>query len=217
MRDVPVTGRCASGRTGRRLAVAVATFALLASSAGVSHGAPTTQSQPLAQAQQPTPEEQFKTCQLKAEQGDVEAQFTLGGMYANGYGVWQDSEQAATWFLKAAGQGDAKAQVALGDAYARGQGVPRDDVQSATWYRKAAEQGDAAAQFTLAVVYADGVGVARDYVEALKWANLAGARASGDAPRVFADRLATKMTPAQVAEARQREQEWSMAHARSRR
>jgi uncharacterized protein len=191
-----------------RAPATVCTLALLVVAA---YGGPGTQSQQSGQEQKTTPEEQFKAVQQKAEQGDPEAQFSLGVMYTNGYGVWQDYAQAAAWFLQAAEHGDAKAQMALGDAYAKGQGVPRDDVQVVTWYRKAADQGYADAQSHLGVMYADGVGVAQDYVEALKWTNLAAVRAPGDTQKVFADRLAKKMTPAQIAVARQRAQEWTLA------
>jgi TPR repeat protein len=163
------------------------------------------------QQQIPTPEQQFKTVQQKAEQGDTEAQFTLGGMYTNGYGVWQDYAQAAAWFLKAADHGDAKAQIALGYAYAKGQGVPQDDARAMVWYRKAAEQGNAEAQFKLGVIYGNEVGVPQDYIEALKWTTLAAAQVPGDTEKVFADRLAKKMTAVQIAEAQKRAQEWTLA------
>ena len=42
-----------------------------------------------------------------ADQGDAQAQFNLGLMYANGRGVPQDAAQALTWFRKAAAQGHA--------------------------------------------------------------------------------------------------------------
>jgi len=41
-----------------------------------------------------------------AEQGNANAQYNLGGMYANGQGVPQDYVQAHKWFNLAATQGD---------------------------------------------------------------------------------------------------------------
>ena len=38
----------------------------------------------------------------RAEQGDTEAQYDLGLMYANGEGVARDDEQAVRWFRSAA-------------------------------------------------------------------------------------------------------------------
>ena len=40
-----------------------------------------------------------------AMMGDADAQYSLGLCYANGGGVPQDFEQAATWYRKAAAQG----------------------------------------------------------------------------------------------------------------
>jgi TPR repeat protein len=217
MNDAPATVGRASSRARPallRLLGMVCSLALIGSAA---FGGPGPQIQQASPEPKPTPEQQFKTVQLKAEQGDAEAEFTLGGMYTNGYGVWQDYEQAAIWFQKAAVHGDAKAQIALGSAYARGQGVPQDDVQAVAWYRKAAEQGDAEAQVRLGVMFGDGVGAPQDYIEALMWTNLAAVRAPGDAQKVFADRLSRKMTPVQIAEAERRAQEWTMAYERRKR
>ena len=109
---------------------------------------------------------------------------------------------------KAADQGDAAAQYNLGVMYDNGQGVPQDYAEAVRWYRKAADQGDASAQYNLGRLYADGQGVRKDYVQALKWFNLAVASfpASDTANREKSirdrDRVAAKMTPAQIAEAK---------------
>ncbi len=55
-----------------------------------------------------------------AEQGDADAQYNLGLMYAEGDGVPQDDKQAVHWFTKSAEQGDAGAQFSLGVMYAEG-------------------------------------------------------------------------------------------------
>jgi len=78
----------------------------------------------------------------EAEQGDVDAQYSLGVRYHEGQGVNQDYAQAALWWRKAAERGYANAQYALGFLYRYGQGVIQDYDQAAQWYRKAAEQGD---------------------------------------------------------------------------
>ena len=62
--------------------------------------------------------------QKSAEQGDADAQYILGYMYAEGRGVPQDDKQAVSWFQKAAEQGDADAQNNLGVMYENGRGVP---------------------------------------------------------------------------------------------
>ncbi len=82
------------------------------------------------------------------------------------------------------------------------------------WYRKAAEQGVAAAQLNLGVRYDNGQGVPQDYVQAHVWFNLAAARflASETENRETAvrnrDRVAAKMTVAQIAEAQRLAREW---------
>ena len=68
-----------------------------------------------------------------AEQGNAQAQYGLGFLYANGLGTPQDYGEAAAWFRKAAEQGNALAQGSLGLLYAKGQGVPRDDAESYKW------------------------------------------------------------------------------------
>jgi TPR repeat protein len=130
MNDAPVTVGSAFSRARPRPFVLLVTVSILALCVGAGYGGPRAQNQQSPPQQSPTPEQQFKTVQQQAEQGDPAAQFSLGGMYTNGYGVWQDYAQAAAWFLKAADQGDTKAQIALGYAYAKGQGVPQDDAQA---------------------------------------------------------------------------------------
>jgi TPR repeat protein len=76
-----------------------------------------------------------------ADQGDIEAQTALAGLYIGGLGVEADARQAATWYRRAAERGHLVAQMNLGDMYARGVGVERDPVQAFYWLDLAAEQG----------------------------------------------------------------------------
>jgi len=55
----------------------------------------------------------FETTKRAAEQGDADAQFALGEMYANGQGVARDETEAMKWYRKAAAQGYKLAQAAL--------------------------------------------------------------------------------------------------------
>ncbi|MEO5341114.1 MAG: hypothetical protein H7837_11475 [Magnetococcus sp. MYC-9] len=48
-----------------------------------------------------------------AEQGDVEAQFKLGFMYAKGLALPRDEQEAEVWLGKAAEQGDVGARFQL--------------------------------------------------------------------------------------------------------
>ena len=104
-----------------------------------------------------------------AEQGDASAQYELGYMYANGLGVSQDEEAAASWYCRAAEQGHVLAQYELGCIYANGCGIPQDEEVAVSWYRLAANQGHGAAQRELGAVYASGRGVARDDETAVSW------------------------------------------------
>ena len=51
-------------------------------------------------------DQEIETLRQAAEQGDASAQFTLGGMYANGEGVLEDYVQAYAWYILAAAQGE---------------------------------------------------------------------------------------------------------------
>ncbi|USA54693.1 sel1 repeat family protein [Acinetobacter sp. C32I] len=88
-----------------------------------------------------------------AEQGDVEAQYNLGAMYADGDGVEQNDAKAFEWFQKAANQGEASAQYNLAVMYDNGKGIEKDIKQAYYWYFKAAEQGDLDAQHHLRMSY----------------------------------------------------------------
>ena len=89
--------------------------------------------------------ENFSKLNLRAEQGDVEAQFELGFMYDFGNGVEKDASKAVYWYQKAANLGNATAQSNLGHMYAAGEGVTKDASKAVYWFQKAANQGDATA------------------------------------------------------------------------
>jgi TPR repeat protein len=167
-------------------------------------------------------------CRRLADQGNAEAQSSLGDMYAVGHGVpqdyaeatsvAQDYAEATTWYRKAADHGYAEAQSSLGDMYADGHGVPQNYAEAMKWYRKAADQGYADALASLGTMYHKGQGVAQDYVQAHMWLSLAATRypASDAAARDKAvtkrDKAAGKMTSAQIAEAQKLADEWRAAH-----
>ena len=69
-----------------------------------------------------------------AEGGDSVAQYNLGVMYKNGWGVSQDDKEAVRWYRLAAEQGYAMAQFTLGAMYENGQGVLADYVIAHMWY-----------------------------------------------------------------------------------
>ena len=79
-----------------------------------------------------------------AEQGNAEAQFNLGSLYYQGWGVPQDYKEAVKWLRKAAEQGHVFSQSTLGTVYAEGVqgGVEKDYPQALMWFIFAAAQGD---------------------------------------------------------------------------
>lgn len=113
-----------------------------------------------------------------AEKGDASAQYNMGVLYDQGYGVKQDVDTARQWYLKAAAQHFAKAEHNLGIIYKSGKGVEADASEAAHWFRRAARDGEPAAQNNLAVMYVRGDGVPKDMGAAARWA--AKAAASGN-------------------------------------
>jgi hypothetical protein len=145
------------------LRMALARFLLTMGVLAMCTGAKAAQAD--AQAQKPAAAE----IRALAEQGNAEAEYKLGRMYAKGEGVPQDYMQAVEWFRKAADHGNAYGQNAMGTMYAYGTGVPQDYVQAIAWYHRAAEQGDMMAQSNLGVMYDTGRGVPQDFPQAAEW------------------------------------------------
>ena len=84
----------------------------------------------------------------RARQGDADAQFRLGEMWATGKGGGRSSSAAFKYYRDAARQGHLEAQFRVGNMYKSGTGVS-DNSEGNKWHRKAAEQGHAEAQYTL--------------------------------------------------------------------
>jgi hypothetical protein len=120
----------------------------------------------------------YRLIKPMAEQGHAEAQYNLGGMYAEGRGVPQDYGEAAKWFRKAAEQGHAEAQYNLGGMYFRGRGVPRDFVLAHMWFNLSVSRVPASE------------------------------RETREATEIIIDLVASKMTPFQIAEAQRMAREW---------
>lgn len=106
------------------------------------------------------------------ENNDPRAQYSMGVLYENGFGVTKDLPQAAAWYLKAAEQGNSDAQFNLGAMHEHGVGMPVNYPEAVRWYRPAAEQGDIDALSNLGVLYQNGRGVAQDKVLAMALYNL---------------------------------------------
>ena len=105
-----------------------------------------------------------------AGNGEAEAQFKLGALYANGKGVAQDNEQAIHWLRAAADQGWVAALTLLGWCYTRAEGITPNLAEAHRCYLTAAEQGDIDAMCSLADLYQQGgQGLERNPSAMLHW------------------------------------------------
>ncbi|AZG74611.1 tetratricopeptide repeat protein [Shewanella livingstonensis] len=121
----------------------------------------------------PTMESQAATklvhIQIKATQGNADAQFLLGLMNLSGRFVAQDTKQGLSWVNLAAQQQHLKAQQTLADLAFEGKLLPRDLAVAEKWYLQMAEQGDKWAHFRLGFIYsAGGDGVVRNCGKAME-------------------------------------------------
>ena len=154
--------------------------------------------------------------QIAADAGDAEAQYKLGLLYEHSKSI-QDYKQSAAWYQKASQQGVAYAQLNLGLLYASGKGVPVDPGKALQQFQMAANQGDGQAQYHLAESFADGKGTPVDPFRAYEWMTLAEASLDAIDPTssVVAGRLKDlegKLSPAQLARARQAAADWLKSH-----
>lgn len=148
--------------------------------------APLNAPEPEQSAEKETPEKKAADLIKRAEQGDVQAQGTLGNMYRLGEGVPKDAAKAFEWTQKAAEQGDARAQGALGSMYEDGEGIPEDAAKAFEWTKKAAEQGDAKAQSILGMMYFFGDGVPEDAAKFIEWTRKAAEQGDAGAQSMLA-------------------------------
>ncbi len=142
-------------------------------------------------------------CQPLAEQGNAAAQFCVGRLYANGFGVPMDDAQALQWYGAAADQGYPAAQYNLGVMHANGWGVDMSDEAAAGFYIAAAEQGYVPAVMSLAEVCYRGMGVDEDAVDAYAW-YLVAVRLGNMTAVSKRDELVEKLTAEEVATGQQR-------------
>ena len=102
-----------------------------------------------------------------ADQGNGDAQVTLGLMYDYGHGVERDPARAIDWYTQAAEQGMPVVQHDLGVKYFQGMGIERDYDAAARWWHKAAAAGLADSQFNLGLMYYRGLGIRQNYTKAI--------------------------------------------------
>jgi uncharacterized protein len=109
--------------------------------------------------------------------------------------------------------GDARAQALLGFMFEHGYGAPQVYDSAAGLYGQAAMRGNPFGQAMFGLMYDKGHGVPQDFVLAYKWLNLAAARARKRERDYFLrlrDAVASKMSPAQIAEGQRLAMAWAI-------
>ena len=111
----------------------------------------------------------FEWYSKAAEQGNKDAQLTLGECYKYGIGTNKDDKKSFEFYMKAAEQGLAEAQGRVSQCYRNGIGVEPNIYKAFEWDSKAAEQGVDLSQFNMGIYYAMGEGVGKDMTKAVEW------------------------------------------------
>ncbi|MBE9579384.1 MULTISPECIES: tetratricopeptide repeat protein [Moraxella] len=107
--------------------------------------------------------------QIKAEQGDKDAQAFLCEVTAQTHLHNPNADRMIYWCQKSAEQGVAKSQYRMGEFYYKGTGVAQDFDKARYWLELSANQGFAHAELNLGVLYFQGNGVPVDYEKAVYW------------------------------------------------
>jgi len=119
--------------------------------------------------------EALKWFRRSAQQGNPDAQNSLGQMYEDGEGVIQNYSLAAKWYRRAAEHdrdlgGAGQGRNNLGMLYVDGHGVPKDYVQAYMWFRLADFESNPNLSFAKAHMTPEQVLEAEQLVE--EWKNL---------------------------------------------
>jgi len=78
-----------------------------------------------------------------AESGDADAQYNIGWMYLNGYGLRVNDSLALEWWKQASEQGHSDASFSIGMLYSLGEGeVSKDSDEAIDYYLIAADDGN---------------------------------------------------------------------------
>ena len=141
-------------------------------------------------------------CLPLAEEGNVDAMFCVGQLYANGFGVPMDDAMALKWYGMAAGEGHPEALYRLALMHANGWGVAMNDTPAAGFYRLAAGFGYTPAQAAMGYSYKHGAGVERDLVKAYMWFDIAAHNGDTSAASER-DNLGDRLTEEEIQEGRE--------------
>ncbi len=127
-----------------------------------------------------------------AQQGNNSAQYNIGWMFHNGYGLSINDDQALYWWLKSAATGNINSHYALGDLYSQGLGVEQNIPIALGWYISAAVKGHEPAQETLMAFLSSDNKLAKNTFQLLlqtDWSIL------GDTMQIKVDKANTRRGP----------------------
>lgn len=138
-----------------------------------------------------------------AEGGNDRALILLGNMYANGYGVASDDEEAFALYQRAAILGNTEAMMVTALFAQEGRGIATDVRRADFWYERAGAAGDAPGAFLHAVNlyqgrHGDAGEIAPDHPKSYEWFRIAEKTADGklkDAAANFAAKLGAEIKP----------------------
>ncbi|MDR1021400.1 MAG: sel1 repeat family protein [Synergistaceae bacterium] len=142
---------------GKRRAVLAPLLAVALLSA-----APFSSAAAAADGQQVTPEQAFSAVLAQADGGDAGALVTLGGFYAEGFGVQKNFSLARECYEKAAQAGSSEGVYNVGVCWEIGMGSAADAERASGYCRRAADMNLPQALFKMSVILDSGSGVARD-------------------------------------------------------
>lgn len=111
----------------------------------------------------------FRETKAKADKGDAQSQWIVGGLYSSGTGVKADPKRAVKYYTLAAEQGLSQAQFQLALHYLSGDGTKVNEAEAVYWFTEAAKNGIVEAELELGRCYLSGKGLETSGIDAVKW------------------------------------------------
>ena len=129
----------------------------------------------------------IKRVEELAENGDSDAQLSLGREYLFGKIVNKDPQKALKYIKKSAEQGNSIAQFFLGSVYLGKLGIEKNYDEAVKWFKKSAEQGDENGMLGLAGMYLYGLSVPKDIKRAIILLEKASDKGSSESSKQLGD------------------------------
>jgi TPR repeat protein len=84
----------------------------------------------------------LRSLRSAAKSGNASAQFILGRLYDEGWGVTRDGVLAMRWYMQAARRGFRESYYYVGSGYSLGDGVKKNAKEAERWFHLGAQTGD---------------------------------------------------------------------------